>query len=179
LEKRRCPDPGGQPGYLRVDTVPRGDTQNARGVFHINAVDEVTQWEIAAAVPRISESYLEPVLTAVLAQFPSVIHRFYSDNGSEFINHERAAHFGADYDLRSCAERRTLNRNRSGRCAFRGRRCRAKKIVAGLLRETGVDAVDAGPLRNARFVELAMILLVQLAYPLGMGVVGIKLFRAK
>jgi len=66
--------------------VHQGDTQNAKGVFHINAVDEITQWEIAAAVPRISESYLEPVLAAVLAQFPFVIHGFHSDNGSEFIN---------------------------------------------------------------------------------------------
>jgi transposase InsO family protein len=57
-----------------------------QGVFHINAVDEVTPWEIAAAVPRISESYLEPVLAAVLAQFPFLIHGFHSDNGSEFIN---------------------------------------------------------------------------------------------
>jgi transposase InsO family protein len=55
-------------------------------MFHINAVDEVTLWEIAAAVPRISESYLEPVLAAVLAQFPFLIHGFHSDNGSEFIN---------------------------------------------------------------------------------------------
>jgi transposase InsO family protein len=86
IGERRCPDPGGQPGYLRVDTVHQGDTQNAKGVFHINAVDEVTQWEIAAAVPRISEAYLEPVLAAVLAQFPFVIHGFHSDNGSEFIN---------------------------------------------------------------------------------------------
>jgi hypothetical protein len=31
-------------------------------VYHINAVDEITQWEIAATVPRISEAYLEPVL---------------------------------------------------------------------------------------------------------------------
>jgi transposase InsO family protein len=86
IGERRCPDPGGQPGFLRVDTVHQGDTQNAKGVFHINAVDEVTQWEIAAAVPRISEAYLEPVLAAVLAQFPFVIHGFHSDNGSEFIN---------------------------------------------------------------------------------------------
>jgi transposase InsO family protein len=86
IGERRCPDPGGRPGYLRVDTVHQGDAENAKGVFHINAVDEVTQWEIAAAVPRISEAYLEPVLAAVLAQFPFVIHGFHSDNGSEFIN---------------------------------------------------------------------------------------------
>jgi 8-hydroxy-5-deazaflavin:NADPH oxidoreductase len=53
----------------------------------------------------------------------------------------------------------------------------AKNIVAGLLRETGVEPVDAGPLRNSRWVEPAMMLLVQLAYPLGMGAVGIKLLR--
>ena len=75
IGERRKPDPMGRPGYLRVDTVHQGD-----------AVDEVTQWEIAAAVPRISEAYLEPVLTAILAQFPFLIHGFHSDNGSEFIN---------------------------------------------------------------------------------------------
>jgi hypothetical protein len=67
IGERRRPDPAGRPGYLRVDTVHQGDTEHAKGVYHINAVDEVTQWEIAAAVPRISEAYLEPVLAAVLA----------------------------------------------------------------------------------------------------------------
>jgi transposase InsO family protein len=86
IGERRKPDAMGRPGYLRVDTVHQGDTADAKGVYHINAVDEVTQWEIAAAVPRISETYLEPALTAILAQFPFVIHGFHSDNGSEFIN---------------------------------------------------------------------------------------------
>ena len=86
IGERRRPDPGGRPGYLRVDTVHQGDAEHARGVYHINAVDEITQWEIVAAVPRISEAYLEPVLVMVLAQFPFVIHGFHSDNGSEFIN---------------------------------------------------------------------------------------------
>jgi transposase InsO family protein len=86
IGERRKPDPMGRPGYLRVDTVHQGDTAYAKGVYHINAVDEVSQWEIAAAVPRISEAYLEPVLKAILAQFPFEIHGFHSDNGSEFIN---------------------------------------------------------------------------------------------
>jgi transposase InsO family protein len=86
IGERRRPDPEGRPGYLRVDTVHQGDTENAKGVYHINAVDEVTQWEIAASVERISEAYLEPVLATLLAQFPFVIHGFHSDNGSEFIN---------------------------------------------------------------------------------------------
>ena len=86
IGERRRPNPRGRPGYLRVDTVHQGDTENAKGVYHINAVDEITQWEIAAAVPRISEAHLEPVLATLLAQFPFVIHGFHSDNGSEFIN---------------------------------------------------------------------------------------------
>lgn len=32
----------------------------------------------------------------------------------------------------------------------------AKQVVADLLRETNVEAIDAGPLKNARFVEPAM-----------------------
>ena len=87
IGERRKPDPMGRPGYLRVDTVHQGDTADAKGVYHINAVDEVTQWEIAATIPRISEAYLEPALATILAQFPFVIHGFHSDNGSEFINH--------------------------------------------------------------------------------------------
>ena len=86
IGERRRPDPQGRPGYLRVDTVQQGDSDNAKGVYHINAVDEVTQWEIATSVERISEAYLEPALAALLVQFPFRIHGIHSDNGSEFIN---------------------------------------------------------------------------------------------
>jgi len=55
-------------------------------VYHINAVDEVTQWEIVASVGRISEAYLAPVLDSMLAQFPFVIKGFHSDNRSEYVN---------------------------------------------------------------------------------------------
>ena len=58
-----------------------------KGVYHINAVDEVTQWEVVGAVEQISEAYLLPVLKAILAQFPFSIRGFHSDNGSEYINH--------------------------------------------------------------------------------------------
>lgn len=64
-----------------MDTVHPGDTENAKGVYHIDAIDESTQWEIAASVERISEAYLEPVLVPLLAQFPFVVHGFHSDNG--------------------------------------------------------------------------------------------------
>jgi transposase InsO family protein len=86
IGERRKPQPQGQAGYLRLDTVHQGDQPEAKGVYHINAVDEVTQWQIVAAVPRISEAYLKPALMAMLRQFPFRIRGFHTDNGSEFIN---------------------------------------------------------------------------------------------
>jgi len=88
IGERRRPDPQGRPGYLRVDTVHQGDDlDGSKGLFHINVVDEVTQWEVLIAVPQISEMYLIPALEAVLEQFPFAIRGFHSDCGSEYINH--------------------------------------------------------------------------------------------
>jgi transposase InsO family protein len=87
IGERRRPEPGGRPGYLRVDTVHQGDQDGVKGVYHINAVDEVTQWEVLGATEQISEAYLQPVLQGMLVQFPFRIRGFHSDNGSEFINH--------------------------------------------------------------------------------------------
>jgi transposase len=90
IGERRKPDPGGQPGFVRVDTVHQGDLEGVKGVYHINAVDEVTQWQVVGAVAHISEAWLVPVLEAILAQFPFPVRGFHSDNGSEFINHRVA-----------------------------------------------------------------------------------------
>jgi transposase InsO family protein len=86
IGERRKPDPQGRPGYLRVDTVHQGDLDGVKGLYHINAVDEVTQWEVAGSAAHISEAHLLPVLEAILEQFPFRIYGFHSDNGSEFIN---------------------------------------------------------------------------------------------
>jgi transposase InsO family protein len=83
---RRKPDPQGRPGYIRVDTVHQGDLGGKKGVYHVNMVDAVTQWEVVACVENISEAYLLPVLEAALRAFPFVILGFHSDNGSEYIN---------------------------------------------------------------------------------------------
>ena len=87
IGERRKPQPRGVPGYLRIDTVHQGDQDGRKGLYHINAVDEVTQWEVVAATPHISELWLLPVLEAMLAQFPFAIRGFHSDNGSEFLNY--------------------------------------------------------------------------------------------
>jgi transposase InsO family protein len=87
---RRAPAPNNQPGYLRVDSVHQGDQDGVKGVYHINAVDGVTQYEGVATCERISEAFLIPVLEALLQSFPFVIKGFHSDNGSEYINHHVA-----------------------------------------------------------------------------------------
>lgn len=90
IGERRKPQPQGLPGFLRIDTVHQGDQDGRKGLYHINAVDEVTQWEVVAATPQISEAWLLPVLAAMLEQFPFVIRGFHSDNGSEFLNYSVA-----------------------------------------------------------------------------------------
>lgn len=90
IGERRKPAPDGQPGYLRVDSVHQGDLDGIKGLYLINAVDEVTQFQCVFAVERISERFLLPVLKQLLNTFPFVIRGFHSDNGSEYINHRVA-----------------------------------------------------------------------------------------
>lgn len=90
IGERRKPISNGEPGFLRVDTVHQGDFVDEKGqkkgVYHINIVDEVTQWEIVGSVEAISERFLAPLLEDLLKQFPFIIQNFHSDNGSEYIN---------------------------------------------------------------------------------------------
>ena len=84
---RRKPDPQGRPGTIRIDSVHQGDLDGVKGVYYINAIDCVTQWEVVACTEKISEAYLLPVLEAMIEAFPFRIVGFHSDNGSEYINH--------------------------------------------------------------------------------------------
>src|SRR3990167_2056992 len=99
IGERAKPEPQGKPGYIRIDTVHQGDLATdlvdkgqsggqkyTKGVYHINSVDEITQWEIIASVEQISESYLEPILKLIIEQYPFIIIEFHADNGSEYIN---------------------------------------------------------------------------------------------
>jgi len=91
IGERRKPNPQGRPGFLRIDTVHQGDWDGNKGVYHINAVDTVTQWQVVGCASKISEAFLMPVLEAILHQFPFVILGLHADNGSEFINYTVAA----------------------------------------------------------------------------------------
>ena len=91
IGKRRRPRPEGRPGFVRVDTVHSGDLGGEKGAYVINMVDEVTQFQQLAAVPRITEHFMVPVLAALAGAFPFRILGFHADNGSEYINHRVAA----------------------------------------------------------------------------------------
>jgi len=87
----RCqPQPEGKPGYLRVDTMHQGDREKQKGVYHINTVDELTQWEIIGATEKITEEYLLPLLEKIITSYPFRIINFHADNGSEYINQKVA-----------------------------------------------------------------------------------------
>jgi hypothetical protein len=86
IGERVKPQSQGLPGHIRIDTVHQGDQNGHKGVYHINAVDEVTQWEVVTSLERITEKHLEANLEGILKQFPFRIQGFHSDNGSEFVN---------------------------------------------------------------------------------------------
>jgi len=94
---RHKPEPNNRTGFLRVDSVHQGDLpmdergspnsgKSNKGVYHINFVDEVTQYEFVACVQTICERDMLPVLKSIIDAFPFVIHEFHADNGSEYIN---------------------------------------------------------------------------------------------
>jgi transposase InsO family protein len=87
IGERRKPNPQGRPGFVRIDTVHQGDWDGEKGVYHINSVDAVTQWEVVGCAGKIGEHFLVPVLGDMLEQFPFPILGFHADNGSEYINH--------------------------------------------------------------------------------------------
>lgn len=91
IGERRKPRPEGRPGFVRVDTVHQGDLDGIKGLYHLNLVDEVTQFQFVGSVARISEAFLLPVLEVLIERFPFTVLGFHADNGSEYINHRVCA----------------------------------------------------------------------------------------
>ena len=87
---RKAPAPEGRPGFIRIDSVHQGDWDGIKGLYHINAVDCVTQWQVVASVQTIAENHLLPVIEQMLAQFPFEMLGLHADNGSEYENHRVA-----------------------------------------------------------------------------------------
>lgn len=116
IGERRKPDPQGKPGYLRVDSVHQGDKGGEKGVYYINFIDEVLQWELLVCVEGINEQFLKPAIQTILACFPFKIINFHSDNGSEYIN----------YVVADILNRLTIHQTKS-----RSRKCNDNALVEG------------------------------------------------
>ena len=86
IGKRIKPEPEGMPGYIRVDTGEQGDTRAGGGVYHINTVDEETQWQVLGSVDTLEHKTLVPLLKELIKKYPFRIINFHADNGSEYIN---------------------------------------------------------------------------------------------
>ena len=72
---------------IRIDSVHLSDQDGVKRLYHINAVDCITRFEIVATCERLSEAFLLPVIKTMLDSFPFSILGFHADNGSEYINH--------------------------------------------------------------------------------------------
>lgn len=105
IAERRKPLPKGRPDFLRVDTVNQGEKDGEKGVFHINLVDEVTQWEHVGTVRVISENCLLKVLRELIKSCPFKVLGFHADNGPEYINH-RVAEMLTDLHVREFTKSR-------------------------------------------------------------------------
>ena len=55
---RKAPAPEGRAGFIRIDSVHQGDQDGIKGLYHINAVDCVTQWQVVATLQTISVTRL-------------------------------------------------------------------------------------------------------------------------
>ena len=66
----------------------QGDLDKVKGVYRINAVNEVIEYQFTGCVERISENFLLPVLDRLLESFHFVVQGFHSDRGSEYVNYQ-------------------------------------------------------------------------------------------
>lgn len=86
IGERRAPRPQGHAGHIRIDSVHQGDHDGIKGVYHINAVDIVTQWQVVVCTEFISHSYMRTVVELLIEQFPFKLRGIHADNGVEYIN---------------------------------------------------------------------------------------------
>ena len=52
IGQRRAPQLNGMPGYIRIDSVHQGDQGGMNGVYHHNAVDSVTPFQLVATCEK-------------------------------------------------------------------------------------------------------------------------------
>ena len=88
IGERRKPDSHGKPGMIRIDTVHQGDLDGKKGVYHINAIDEVTQWFRVRQWP--CRQAIEQTLDRVHQVAATTLQRQCSRRGQERFDHPQA-----------------------------------------------------------------------------------------
>ena len=130
---RKAPEPNGVPGFLRVDTVHQGDRDGVKGVYIVNLVDEVTQYEYVGVVRGISERFLIPALEALLLMFPFPILGFHADNASRRdAPAPSTSTTGWSVSSRSCMSASSRSRARGVPTTTRWSRARTPTWCAGI-----------------------------------------------
>ena len=72
-----------------------GDKNGVQVVYHINTIDEITQFEFIAAIKQITQDILIPILKELIDSDPFKILGFHADNGSEYFNYHRPCAFSS------------------------------------------------------------------------------------
>ena len=63
---REKPRSDNRPGFIRVDSVHGGDKDGIKGVYYVNFVDEITQFEIVVCIKGITVSKNSKVSTIIV-----------------------------------------------------------------------------------------------------------------
>ncbi len=68
IRRKHCSND--QPGYICIDSFHQGDQDKRKGIYPINAVDAVTQFQVIVTVEGISEAFMLHAIQQILAVFP-------------------------------------------------------------------------------------------------------------
>jgi len=82
------PRANGKHGFVRIDMTHRSIRINNNGVYHLNAVDEASQFKVLCTIEKINEQYFIPTIVQLLDCFTFGFQGFHSDNDPEYIDYK-------------------------------------------------------------------------------------------
>ena len=141
IGQRRAPQPNGSPGAIRLDSGHQGDQDGVNGVYHLNAVDCVTQFQLVATCEKIREASLLPVIRQRLEGLPFVIRGFHADNGSEYI-HDQVATLLEKLRI-ACTKSRSRHSNDTALAASKNGAVVRKHLGYAQIPQHGASRVNA------------------------------------
>ena len=148
------------PGAIRDNTFHQGDLDGIKGLYHVNAVDEVTQMRVIVSAERISERYLIPALDRQLKTFPFIIRGFHADNGNALVESRNGSvvrkHLGYDHIPRHYAQQvNHFTVNSLSPCLNFHRPCLRGHLPDSFRLISGLESTDMLQSVNLERVQLA------------------------